>query len=395
MKVVVHDYGGYPFIFDISKELARKGCNVYHIFSSSSGSPSANFKNVTNLTVLDLGKDLEQIDKNSFVKRFKYENSYGELISRKIDELKPDIVFSSNTPLLAQKKIADICSQNGVFFVHWLQDLLSIAAKNVIKKKNHFLGLAIGYYFEKIEKYCFEKANHIISISDDFTKILLDWGVSKNKITKIENWSNLEDLPLRPKINDFSLKHNLTDTFNIVYSGTLGMKQNPSVIINTANKLRGNAKVKFVIVAIGAGVEYIKEEIQKQQLDNILLLPLQPFSELPNVLASGDLLIGMLDYDASVYCVPSKVLTYYCSGRPSLLVLSKENLAARTTLENGLGFVIEPNNIDELYTLINKLVESPLQLEEYGKKARDYAELNFSSEKIIDHFIKIIDRVKI
>jgi len=394
MKVVVHDYGGYPFIFDFSKELARRGYEVYHIFSSSSGSPSTTFKNTSTLTILDLGKDLKQIDKNSFIKRYQYERAYGVLISKKIKELHPDIVFSSNTPLLAQKRIADVCSKNNIFFVHWLQDILSIAAKNVIKKKNYILGLATGYYFGRIEKYCFKKADHIISISEDFTKILLDWDIPKNKITKIENWSNLDDLPLRPKINEFSLRYELTETFNIVYSGTLGMKQNPSVIISIAESLKENSNVKFVVVAIGAGVEYIKEELQKRKLTNVLLLPLQPFSELPNVLATGDILIGMLDHDASVYCVPSKVLTYYCSGRPSLLVMSKDNLAAHTTINNKLGFVVEPNDVKGLHDVIRKYLNNDSsELKEYGDRARKYAEDNFSIDNIIENFLPIINKV--
>lgn len=395
MRVIVHDYGGYPFIFDVSKGLADKGYEVFHIYSSASGSPSAFFKEGPGLTVLDLGADLEKVDKNSFVGRFKQENLYGDIISAKIKELNPAIVISSNTPLMAQRKIAQVCSKNNIYFVHWLQDILSIAAKNVIKKKNAFLGTLVGAFFNNIEKYCLKKADHIISISEDFNDILVKWDFPLSKISKIENWSTLEEMPIKPKDNIFSEKYSLASTFNVVYSGTLGMKQNPNIIINLAEKFKDNQQIKFVVVATGSGVEYIKEEIAGRNLNNVLILPLQPFSELPNVLGTGDMLIAMLDHDAAVYCVPSKILTYYCAGKPSLLVLSKHNLAARTTSDNNLGFVVEPGDLDELYSVIESSVKDPSLLQEYGKRARKYAESNFSTETIVNKFVVILNKVKL
>lgn len=390
----MHDYGGYPFIYDLSRALSEAGNSVIHIYSSASGSPSGNFTETSTLKVIDLGANLPKVNKNSFFQRYKQENFYGSLIAGKIIELKPDLVISSNTPLEAQKKIASICTRNSIPFIHWLQDILSIAAKNVITKKNRFLGLTVGMYFRNIEKKCLEAADHVVVISLDFLEIIKEWGVSSHKISVIENWSNVTEISAIDKKNTFSEKFGIVNTFNIIYSGTLGMKQNPELLIEMAEIYKSSRDVRIVVIATGSGVPYLRSRAETLGLKNILILPLQPFELLPEVLGSGDLLVAMLESDASVYCVPSKILTYYCAGRPSLLIMSKKNLAARTTIENELGFVVEPGDTEELRSVTNRAMKDPEKLKLLGMKARQYAEEHFPIERIAGQFLPVIKKLK-
>ena len=50
-------------------------------------------------------------------------------------------------------------------------------------------------------------------------------------------------------------------------------------------------------------------------------LGFQPFEVLPDVLGSADVLVAILEPDAGVFSVPSKVLSYFCAGRPVLLAV--------------------------------------------------------------------------
>lgn len=391
MVIVMHDYGGYPFIYDLSYELSERGFQVTHIFSSASGSPSGIFRENKNLKVIDLGADLPKVKKGSFVSRFFSERHYGSLIASVIKEINPAMVISGNTPLEAQKRIAAVCNEKEIRFVYWLQDLLSIAAENVLNKKNKLLGALVGGYFKAIEKSLLKGADRVIAISEDFSDLIKKWGVDQQKISVLENWSGLATIPVVSKDNPFSRQHGLDQSFNFVYSGTLGMKQNPEVLIEIAEQIQGRENVRLVVVAAGTGVEFVQKRTQELGLKNVLILPLQPFDTLPNVLGSGDVLLAMLESDAAAYCVPSKILTYYCAGKASLLILSKENLAARQTLAHGLGFVIEPGDSGGLKSLIDQMVGAPDQLDEVGKRARAYAERQFPIGKIADKFLKILN----
>lgn len=395
MTILIHDYGGYPFIYDLSKGLSLLGHRVIHIFSSASGSPSRQFAETDLLRVIDLGKDLEKVNKSSFVERYRQESHYGKLIAEKILEVMPDVVISANTPLEAQKKIAETCFKRRIYLIHWLQDILSVAAEDVLRKRSQLLGWVVGRYFRRIEKRCLSLADRVVVISEDFSRVLREWGVPENKLSVIENWSNVDDIPLLPKVNPFSKEHSITDTFNIVYSGTLGMKQNPDMLIRLAEAFREDAGVKFVLVANGSGVGYVVDKIRSSGLENFLVLPLQPFHLVPQVLASGDLLLAMLDSSFSDYCVPSKILTYYCAGRATLLVLNKSNLGAKKTLEHGLGYVVAPGEVESLKSIIQACMADRNELIASGQRARQYAEAHFSTESIVGQFLPLITKASL
>ena len=52
-KIIIHDYAGHPFQLDLSIALAKKGFDITHIYTSSSGGPKAGFdRNIENLKII-------------------------------------------------------------------------------------------------------------------------------------------------------------------------------------------------------------------------------------------------------------------------------------------------------------------------------------------------------
>jgi glycosyltransferase involved in cell wall biosynthesis len=389
--IVVHDYCGHPFQIDLSKQLAKNGYRVYHIYTSISGGPKGDLTNIDNLEVVDLGKDEEPVQKESLFKRRTQEKNYGKKLVQFVKGLNPDIIFSANTPLEAQRQIVEWANLNKTPFVFWLQDIISMAANSILKKKNRLLAKIVWEYFSRIEKKALRNSQHIITISEDFDTVLLDWGISSDKIITIPNWAPIDQIPVVEKRNKFSEKFGLVDSFNVIYSGTLGMKHNPQIISDAAEKLRDNNEIKIVVITQGAGMDYLKAEKSSKSLDNLLLLPFQPFEDLPKVLGSADLLLTLLEKEAGVFSVPSKVWSSYCAGRASLLVVPEDNLSAKITKRNKTGIVLSLNESGELHEKINKYYNEQDSLKELGINARTFAEENFRVEKIALRFQKVIE----
>ena len=120
------------------------------------------------------------------------------------------------------------------------------------------------------------------------------------------------------------------------------MKHNPDLLLGLALQYRGDPSVLVVVVSEGIGAEWLRKESAARGLDNLLLFPYQPFAMLPDLLASGDVLVSVLEEDAGVFSVPSKVLSYLCAGRALLLAVPAENLAARLVRENHAGLTVAP-----------------------------------------------------
>jgi colanic acid biosynthesis glycosyl transferase WcaI len=125
------------------------------------------------------------------------------------------------------------------------------------------------------------------------------------------------------------------------------------------------------------GADFLKAEKRSKSLDNLLLLPFQPFSRLPDMLASADAVIAILEPEAGVFSVPSKVLTYHCAGRPTLGAMPSENLAARLIERERTGLVADPRDTPAFLSAAQQLLDDRAGREQMGVRARAYAERAF------------------
>jgi glycosyltransferase involved in cell wall biosynthesis len=114
------------------------------------------------------------------------------------------------------------------------------------------------------------------------------------------------------------------------------------------------------------------------------------FEDLPDVLASADVLVSVLQPDAGVFSVPSKVNTYLCAGRPLLLAVPAENLASRLVTGAGAGLAVDPADANGFVEAAQKLFESGELRSTCGRNARTYAESHFNIETITDNFEEIL-----
>ena len=247
--------------------------------------------------------------------------------------------------------------------------------------------------FKQIEKKALKNSDHIITITDDFVTTIERWGINTDDITVIPNWSSIEKIPLLPKVNEFSKKYSIDDKFVILYSGTMGMKHNPHIICEVSNNLQDYTDIIFVVITDGIGLDVLKEGKKALKFDNLLLLPFQPFEIFPQVLASANVLLTLLEEDAGIFSVPSKVWSGYCAGRTSLLVIPEENLAAKRTKEINAGIVIPNDQTNQLSETILYLKENPDLCNEYGQNARNFAEEHFRIEKIANRFETILNNL--
>ncbi|HVT30110.1 MAG TPA: hypothetical protein VHE81_19005, partial [Lacipirellulaceae bacterium] len=140
----------------------------------------------------------------------------------------------------------------------------------------------------------------------------------------------------------------------------------------------------------GPGVDWLVEHAAQNRIRSLQCFGFQPFEVLPDVLGSADVLVAILEPDAGVFSVPSKVLSYLCAGRPLLLAVPKVNLAAKIVSSIGAGPVVEPTDISAFCASAQKLIDSPKHRDECAKAARSYAEAHFDIRLIGDQFEAIL-----
>jgi colanic acid biosynthesis glycosyl transferase WcaI len=394
MKILINDFGGYAFPIQLSNYLSQNGYSIIHTYLSNIKTPHGNMDrdNSATLSIVPINLKTE-FNKYNIVYRYKGEVEYANAINKIIDEQKPDIVISANTPLFAQRLLVQKCKKSNTKFIYWCQDIHSVAIRNILKKKFSFIGIAASSVFKYIEVSLLKQSDHIISIADDFNEIFKQWSIAESKLSTINNWAPINEIVLHPKCNAWAEKYDICDKIAIIYSGTLGLKHNPYLIIEAAQKLSGNPDVIFIIISNGIGAEIIKKESKRLNLSNVMVLDFQDYSDLPLVLSSADILISILEKDAALYSVPSKVLTYLCSKKPIVLSVASSNLSAKILSEANAGICTESGDQQGFINSIETLIADKDLRDNFGANGRHYAEQNFRIERIAEKFVNVFAKL--
>jgi len=394
MHICIHDFSGHPFQIQLSRQLAARDSSVTHLYCKDIIGAKGNLTTTDSdpatfaIEGLSIGHD---INRYNFAKRLVDERKYGLVAAQRILELKPDIVICSNTPLDSLISIRRACRKLNIPFIFWLQDILGIATRTVLKAKLGLVGRLIGEYYIAREKSLLRSSDHVIPISDDFIRILERWGIQRSRATVINNWAPLQEMPQASKANSWSTAHDLDQRPIVLYSGALGLKHNPALLLELAKHLDVTLpEARVVVISEGHGADWLKEQNRKLGLQALVQLPFQPFSELPKVLASADVLLAILEPEAGEFCVPSKVLSYMCVGRPIVLAASAENLASKLLLQNQAGQVVPPTAPDAFVANVMDLLNNAATRSQMGQSARQYAEQTFDIHKISDQFESIL-----
>jgi colanic acid biosynthesis glycosyl transferase WcaI len=214
------------------------------------------------------------------------------------------------------------------------------------------------------------------------------WAGGNDKVYTIENWAPIDHLPLCMKENDWSREHGLDDRFVFLYTGTLGRRNNAGLLATLARECGSGAST--VVVGQGVGMKGLEAAKAKRRVDALRLLPLQPAERFPEVLATGDVLVGLLGADAGRFSVPSKVLAYLCAGRPILLGAPRGNLAARIVARENAGIVVDADDEVGFVTAAARLRDDPELRERLGANGRAYAARTFDIARIVDLFEEVL-----
>ncbi len=176
----------------------------------------------------------------------------------------------------------------------------------------------------------------------------------------------------------------------VLYSGTLGLKHDPSILALISEQLRiSHPAAKVVVVSQGKGRDWLESWKRENLADNLVLLDFQPYEDLPDVMASADLLVALFEPEASRFSVPSKVLTYLCSNRAIVGVLPSDNSVGEIISQHGAGIVVDPADRRHVAGVVARLLNEEQLCRDMARAGRAYAERTFSPERAADQFLEV------
>lgn len=302
-----------------------------------------------------------------------------------------DVMFISSTPPILGATAALVKKFNHIPMVYNLQDIFpdSLAGTGLAKK-----GGILWKIGRVIENFTYRNADKIIVISQDFKKNIMAKGVPEDKIEVVYNWVDEKVIiPIEDDQNELFEEFGISrDKFRVVYAGNLGNAQNIEIIVDAARRLKDNDGIEFVVFGKGGLEGEIKATKEKEGLENLKILPLQPFERVAKVYGLGHVCIVACKPGLGGAAMPSKTWSIMSSGRAVLANFDEGEL--KEILEkNNCGVFSHAGNVQEFVSAIKTLQENPDRCKEMGANARQFILDNLTKEVGTRKYVDIIRSV--
>ena len=226
----------------MSRELARRGHDVLHLHAAGYVTGKGAVRTVPGdpptFAVEAVGTS-RPFEKYSKLRRPIDEWQYARALTPRVLAFDPEVVISSNTPLMTQEVLQRACLKAGIRFVFWQQDIYGIAVKRTAEDVMPFAGSRARRLIRPARAPDAEPERRRSSASPRTSGPSSPRGASpRTKVHVIENWAPLDELPLEPRDNEWSRAHGLADKRVLLYAGTLGLKHNPELLLRLAARFR-------------------------------------------------------------------------------------------------------------------------------------------------------------
>jgi colanic acid biosynthesis glycosyl transferase WcaI len=298
---------------------------------------------------------------------------------------RPDVVYTWLPPLPLGVVGALIAKAKRARYVLHVQDIYPRGAVELGLLTNP----RVIRFFERMERWVYRQAHHIIVIADGFRDDLLSKGVPAEKLTVVPNWSDPESFTPGPRENGFRQSADPGERMLVIYSGGLTLNSYLDTLIDAAALLR-HEPFLFLLVGEGVHKERLMQKADALGLDNVRFLPFQPASAYPDTLRAADVMVATLHPRASLISLPSKIYKQMAAGRPMLTIAPEGSDLARTIREAGCGVVVEPDDAQAAAEALRSLRANPGVLEEMGRNARRALETHYSRAICLDAINRVV-----
>jgi len=313
-----------------------------------------------------------------------------QLVIELITHGKPDVAFMKTWWIFAQNMNSLILKLWRIPIVATVLDIYpeSLTEKGIINSRN-----VLSRIMFWLDRFHLRRCCYITTLSPGMAEYLTKTRfLPQEKVHVVPNYidETAFNSPIDP--NEFRRLHNIpSDTFVAMFAGTLTLSAGLMMYIEVAKLIQDRSDIKLMLVGDGSLRKQLEQEIKKNKLTNIQVIsPLLP-EQVPVVQAGADVMLLSLAGNMAVSAVPSKLVYYMVSAKPTIASVNGLNEAARIIREANAGFVLPPEDPVAVANLLRELPERRRELNQLGLNGRHYALENFTAQKVIPKLASLIE----
>jgi colanic acid biosynthesis glycosyl transferase WcaI len=301
---------------------------------------------------------------------------------------RPDVVVLESWPVLATAAVMIVCKARGIKVINYVKDIYPEAAvaAGILQQGGTAKVLL------RIDRWVCRRADRNIVISNGAAGLLArSRNVPAEKVQVISDWLDLSAIAPTGGGPAWREEHGFAaEELLFMFAGTMGYASRVDLLVDAAEKLRAQERLRLVCVGQGPLKPRMEEEIRRRGLKNLTLLPLQPRERVADMQSAADVMLLTTSAQIGSTSVPSKLITYLAVGRPVICAVPDGTDVAALVRDKELGLVIPPEDPVALADAMLQMsaIEHAAR-EAIGRRARAVAVERYSLESALARFDRL------
>jgi colanic acid biosynthesis glycosyl transferase WcaI len=306
---------------------------------------------------------------------------------------KQDVVVSFTSPPLIGIFGALFCLFKGGRSVQWLMDINPGAAFAVgyIQRKS-----LIGRFLNQVFEVSLKLSSHVVVLDRWMKKIAVKHGVSEENVSIIHPWSPFEAVTevQDPALSVFRNINRLQNKTVIMYSGNHSVVHPLYTLLDAAKQMKDDPSVVFVFVGGGLRSKEVATFKLKENLSNIVQLPLVPRELLSDALNSVDAHVVVMGEAVNGLVHTSKVYGALATGKPIIFIGPEKSHVMDVIKICNQGFHAEHGEVNRVVEAIKKIQKlNPEEAAKASLENKGFYTNQFSSKKCFAAFSQDVLKV--
>ena len=272
-----------------------------------------------------------------------------------------DVILSPSPPLTIGVINIWLAKIKGCKTIYNVQEIYP----DILKRKD---GLVIEQ-LRRMERYVYNNSTAVTTIDQVFYNVIAGRFKDKSKLCIIPNFVDTE-----------------------FYAGNIGYAQDWEPLICLAEKTKG-VSIEYFIIGEGVMKPVLEEKVRELELDNVHILPYQPRSLMPSILAYSDIQFIFMNPEMEMQGFPSKVYTIMACGRPLLVCSGKDTPIINFLQEHGCAKLITEKSLEkkvgEMADWLNSVSKSELAL--LGRNGVEVIKRLYSKDVVTQKYVDLVE----
>jgi colanic acid biosynthesis glycosyl transferase WcaI len=266
-----------------------------------------------------------------------------------------------------------------------VQDLMGNAAA----ESGIGAGRAVAAITRRMERRVLAAAQLVGVISGGIQDAVVGLGVEPDRVRLLPNWVHVPvasvDRAARRRVLGWPAERRV-----ILHSGNMGFKQDLDNLVQAA-RLAEATHPDLLFVLLGDGNQRAGLESRAVGLPNLRFQDPVDDAAYPDTLLAADVLVVNERATVREMSLPSKLTSYFASGRPVVAAVHPAGATAREIERARAGVLVEPGDPHALVAAVEFVARDEAKMEAMGAAGRAHAKEHLSADAARHRYIEFAE----